>query len=319
LVDYTTTVLGFSNVDQVPLTTLCDGYPRYLAELEYWQSVVTITPTPTTWATQYVQGTFPQPPDCTLGPNDCFYSASANGSNPSPTQTLPCPTYAPCPTTDWVDGDAECKLYAGGVTVWYWPVSTAIGNPCAATPTVLPPPPGPRSTVIDGTAFVSPSVYVKVGTAYARIHWTKYDFVSCGCVEYNIFTSFASAEVLSTIIGKPGRGTNTKPWSLVDMLTPAPPSAYGNFPATCTVADCTTFELAPTVTLDIPSQLMTGEWRYCTPRSEGVIPVLIPLETVAPGWPPPVSSSWTTSVSESIGSPTPPSAATTASVAAPTS
>ena len=146
VVDYTTFTKWTSNNDQVPVTTLCDGYPRYLGSLSTGYTVVTITPTPTSWATLYnSQGNPPDAPNCTISPEDCkpFMDArlsslsawSANKSNPYPTETMPCSTYIPCPTRDLVDGDLPCQLYADDITVWYWPVSTT-GDFCGPTPTI---------------------------------------------------------------------------------------------------------------------------------------------------------------------------------------
>lgn len=273
--------------------------------LKYTSWTVRVTPSPTTYATQWISKEYTKPaPTCTISPEDCTpfqdaYDSSLSAwsadptDNPSPTQTIPCNTYVPCPTKDWTEGEQVCKLYAQDVTVYYWPVSTT-GDFCAPTPTVLPPPPGPKSTVIKGTTFVSPSVYLEIDTVHARRHNGPYTFTECGYTRTSIFMTFASAEVLSTHLYKPGTATNTKPWNLVDMGTPAPASNYFFGTKTvCTTTACPTLEVTPTRRMDIPTALMSvdPEWKYCTPRSEGFFgsETYIPLETVPPNWPKPTN------------------------------
>lgn len=284
----------------VPITTLCDGFPRALRPFKTIVTSTRSTPSPQTYATQYISKSYNKPPPtCTINEKDCIpyakawsssYSAwSSDQNNPYPTETLHCSTYYPCPT---VTGEQDCKLYVADATVYYWPTATT-GDFCATPRSILTRRASnvPKSTVIAGTTFVSPTAYIKYGSASAKRHLGPYTATSCGYGRHNLFLNFpGGASQINTRVWKPGTATNTHTLDALDLNTPFPASAYfiRGTPTSCITTGCPTIEPTKTPVLDTPKKLTEKdpEWKFCTPRSEGIADATwIALEPNPPNYP----------------------------------
>jgi hypothetical protein len=175
---FITREVPFTNTS-VPITTLCDGQPRALAQTSTRFTITTLNRTTVT--TCFAEQT--DTPKCYVDPEGCgiintIYKsrvitwqselAALNGPidgwaklgmiqvvvNHKP---YFCSTVSACPTT-------SCSIGADFGTVFYWPVTTVGGDVCgkngqtiAPTPTI----PGiPNTAVFRGYTFVSPSAYL---------------------------------------------------------------------------------------------------------------------------------------------------------------
>ncbi|KAF1815740.1 hypothetical protein P152DRAFT_471139 [Eremomyces bilateralis CBS 781.70] len=275
----------------VPITTLCDGIPRALEPYttRYTTSLVTTDP-----YTTYISSTYTEPsPTCNINEDDCkpyadawdsaYSSWSQNKSLPYPTNKPHCVPYLPCPT------ESQCKIYAGGdATIYYWPVTVAgpDGGLCESPRTTLNPTPTdpPVTTVLSGTTFTSPSIYVSLAHVSAAKHRGQYNQTPCGHAHHDVVLTLHPSDV-STQRGKPGGRTNTFAIDLRDLNTPVPYSAYLGQPSCLHTTNC------PTIGMDDyhpqmakPTQL-TGvdpDFEKCQPRSERLGATLVPLGMATP-------------------------------------
>ena len=227
VVDYTETWVQetFTNV---PTTTLCDGFLRYLGPLEGEASRITIPADEpvTTWVSELY--TTPAP-SCTINESDCIpfmedYRSSyeayqTNNSLPYPTPP-PCTTYSSCPG----DGEGMCKMLATAGKAYYWPV-TVEGDLCGDYSTITHPEPT-RSTVIEGTTFVSPSIYISVEHLRAGSYAGRYSQTPCGRDKSNFLLTLDPTDV-STHHGPISRSKTTfRQLNLADLNEPVPVTAY---------------------------------------------------------------------------------------------
>ncbi|SPO06217.1 uncharacterized protein DNG_08906 [Cephalotrichum gorgonifer] len=306
----TETVVDYTDIytndvyTNVPTTTLCDGFLRYLGpqEGEVYTTRVSADEPVTTW----LSTPYPTPaPSCTIGEEDCIpfmqaYRSSSeayrtNNSNPYPTMP-PCTTYSTCPK----DG-GYCKMWATAHTAWYWPV-TLEGDFCGDRTTITHPEPT-RSTVISGTTFVSPSVYISIERLRANSHLGQYTLTPCGRDKTSVLLSLHPTDV-STHFGPIKRYSSTfKQLNLADMNDPTPVTAYFGLTeapdCTATPESCTaTIDVSHTPLLSAPVQMfrdLDPDYESCNlhPSAHDRIgPITwIPLEPTQDSWPTPTTTS----------------------------
>lgn len=298
VVDYTHTWVQETYTD-VPTTTLCDGFLRYLGPLSGEVSSITIPADEpvTTW----VGTPYPTPaPSCTINEDDCtpymeeFWSSydayQTNNSIPYPARP-PCTTYSSCPG----EGEGMCKMLATADTAYYWPV-TMEGNLCGDRTTITHPEPT-RSTVISGNTFVSPSVYISVERLRAGSYAGRYDQTPCGRDKSNFLLTLDPTDV-STHFGPLTKSTTTfSQLNLADLNDPTPVTAYFGLTEVpdCTAApeSCTdSIEPSHTPLLSAPVQMfrdLDPDYEFCElhpSRSSRLGRVTwIPLEPTQDGWP----------------------------------
>lgn len=303
VVDYTHTYVKETYTD-VPTTTLCDGFLRYLGPTAGEASRITVPADEpvTTW----VNTPYPTPaPSCTIGEDDCvpfmedYRSSSAayqtNNSLPYPLPP-PCTPYMACPG----DGEGQCKLHAVASTVYYWPV-TMEGDLCGDRTTITHPEPT-RSTVISGTTFVSPSVYVSVEKVNAGSYISRYNPTPCGRDKTGVLLTMHPTDV-STHFGPLKRYSTTfSQLNLADLNDPTPVTAYFGLteapdcqatPDSCTEA----IEASHTPLLSAPVQMLQDldpDFEFCPlhPSSSSRLGRVtwVPLEPTQE-WPEPTSES----------------------------
>lgn len=298
VVDYTYTWVGETYTD-VPTTTLCDGFLRYLSPLSVGASRTTIPAEEpvTTWVnTPY---TTPAP-SCTIDEDACTpymeaYDSSyeayrTNNSEPYPARP-PCTTYSTCPG----HGEGMCKMLAAAETAYYWPV-TMDGDLCGDRTTITHPEPT-RSTVISGTTFVSPSVYISIEKLHVASFAGKYDATDCGRDKSSFLLTLDPTDV-STHFGPVTKSTTTfSQLNLADLNDPTPVTAYfglsaapdcGAAPESCTGS----IEPSHTPLLSAPVQMfrdLDPDYEFCElhPSDSSRIGRVtwIPLEPTQDGWP----------------------------------
>ncbi|KEZ45767.1 hypothetical protein SAPIO_CDS1573 [Scedosporium apiospermum] len=207
------------------LTTLCDGFPRALDPVPEFSTVTVSLDEP---KTTLLRSTYASPaPTCTIADEHCapylsdFESAfsSYNGSNATP-HSPPCTTYTPCPR-----GDGVCKMMATeGVKVYYWP-ATVTGDLCGERTTITHPEPA-RSTIVDGTTFVSPSVYVSISHLQAAQYWGQYKKTACGKWMTDFVVSLDPSDVNTHWGPRQRRTAVFKQLNLADLNNPIPATAF---------------------------------------------------------------------------------------------
>lgn len=283
------------------LTTLCDGFPRLLGpDYSYSTFVTTFDEPSTTW----VGNSYITPaPDCTINEADCTpymldYESSTsayqtNNSNPYPFHP-PCTTYSACPG----EGEGMCKMIVNVDTVYYWPV-TMTGDFCGDRSTITNPEPT-KSTVIAGTTYVSPSVYVIVSQLNPASYAARYKAKDCGHDLTNKVFSMHPTDV-STHWGPLKRNTETfRQLNLADLNTPIPATAYFWLtelpncqadPETCKSTIRTDYQPYLSAATQSLRGLDPDELAYCDlhPSQHNMLgaPTWIPLEPTPDDWPTP--------------------------------
>lgn len=218
---YVETVCCFPTSNTVPMTTLCDGFPRGVG---FPTTVYNITSTSTYY--NYTQVSFFSSSRTTLAPactldykaSECtrlwsswdYTYTSLKSENNGASEFYgddarpPCTSpLKPCPTAT-----AECSVDADYVTMYYWPVTTAAGGDfCAHNGTIVTPSPtdlaGHPNTVVSGQmTFTSPSVYIIANSAYAWYATKHRGYTtwgqSCGTADRS-FTYAVDPASMSTI------------------------------------------------------------------------------------------------------------------------
>lgn len=263
---YTTTLSSqvYTELDtNVEYTTLCDGRARAL-ETRYTTSVSTINPPGTavynSW--MYNQYTVPSP-TCTIARAACtafiasYDSAISdfrtNGA-PSPTLKPQCTPYQTCKP-----GDTEqCRIYGYGGNLYYWPVTTTLGDFCAyngstifASPTNSP---SPNTVVMDGHTFTSPTNYAQFSHLEAFIPTTRGRRVTCGATSYD--------EVIVPLT-ESFYSIGSRSFNFEDLNT-VPAAAYERQRRCNNGRDCTTLSDFYTPIVPLPTEVLNlqpKEWK----------------------------------------------------------
>ncbi|KAL2819268.1 hypothetical protein BDW59DRAFT_181689 [Aspergillus cavernicola] len=188
----------WSNTHAGPLTTLCDDAPRALGPREtvtaYYPGTgpcVTGYSTFTNTETLYRE---PTPvPDCTLQTSECIaiwstWSTLSSSWRDSIVTSTPGDTNSPirpgdCPQTtrEYPEENpcSNCHFLPGTATLFYWPVTTASGDLCLQDGTTLPAS-GPSTALVDGSTFISPTVYLSFTSIYAWSNRRAHPGSQCG-------------------------------------------------------------------------------------------------------------------------------------------
>ncbi|KAE9369960.1 hypothetical protein N431DRAFT_469836 [Stipitochalara longipes BDJ] len=311
--DYSYTTLGtFSTYvdtsccypisNTVPMTTLCDGFPRAVG---FPTTVYNITSTKTYY--NYTQVSLISSsitniaPTCTLDYNapDCTrlwsswdYTYTSLKSGKDRASELyedyarpPCTSPLwPCPTSI-----AKCSIDADYVTMYYWPVTTASGGDfCAHNGSILTPTPtdpgGHPNTIVSGSmTFTSPSVYIVANSAYAWYATKERGYTtwgqSCGAVDRH-FTYAVDPASMSTI--NPHTPEVLYPLDYQDLNTIRQEAyqrecgrRYG-----CSFFSSIVSDFTPYVKMPLGVNTVESEWKGCSGLGQ-FLPELIRLgETV---------------------------------------
>lgn len=297
----------FTSVEYADLgsTTLCNGQGYYLNRNTPKYVTLTIPTAATITPT-----VLPDYPRCYIGDEDCgtfqeLYSSSlseyeSDQSLPSPTRPI-CQRYRACPREE---DPGLCKLHLNEATVYYWPVTITTGSTCGGASTTLSHSLSARSTVISGTTFISPSIYMFLTAVSASSYQNKFTARPCGDgAARDVFLTFDPSEV-STHWGKTHRNRHTfAPLNLADLNDPTPASVYfavtepPDCVATPTAEPCTQFidrGVPPFLSVPVEAlQKLTPDFADCLlhPSSRGSLPrdsvTWVPLEEtpVPEGWP----------------------------------
>lgn len=257
----------------VPYTTLCDGRPRAL-EARYTTAYTTYDPPLTVTHPQgdwdpagITDGVYTEPaPTCTVAKNACsalhssYTSALSDWKTndaPEPTSSPHCRLYTPC--NEFPD---YCFIYGNGAQLYYWPVTTTLGDFCAyngstifAQPTN---PPLPNTVVTDGHTFTSPTNYASFRNVQGIIHTTRHRRVECGTASYkNLLIPLT--ETFNSF------GARHTPESFnFENLNTIPVSAYEAQRKCRNGRDCTTISGFYTPIIPLPTEVLNlevKEWK----------------------------------------------------------
>ena len=276
----------------VSWTTLCDGYPRAV-ETRYPAQWTTLDPPLTTVVPQWLGNDFTPAPTCTIAETACtalLASWSSTSSDwrtndaPSPTLKPQCTTYQSCNP----DGKNQCQIWGYGGNIYYWPVTTTMGDFCAyngstvfAAPTN---PPSPNTVVMDGHTFTSPTNYASFPYFEGFIPTTSGRKVGCGTGAHRDVIVPLTESFYSH-----GRG-GTRSFNFEDLNT-VPVSAYVQ-QRKClnNLSDCKTIEGQYYPQIPLPTEILNlepKEWKeancYGRPGISGKLFMTpVPLITPAP-------------------------------------
>lgn len=275
----------------VSYTTLCDGRPRAV-ETRYPARWTTLDPPLTTTVAQWQVSDFTPAPTCTVAETACstllasYNSAISDwmtNDAPSPTLKPQCTTYQSCNP----DGKDQCQIWGYGGNIYYWPVTTTMGDFCAyngstifAEPTN---PPSPNTVVMDGHTFTSPTNYASFHHMEGFIPTTRGRKVACGTRGYdNILVP------LTESFYSHGQ-TGTRSFNFEDLNT-VPVSAYEAQRKCNNDRDCTTIEGQYNPQIPLPTEILNlepKEWKeancYGRPGISGrLFMTPVPLVTPAP-------------------------------------
>ncbi|KKK20447.1 hypothetical protein ARAM_002903 [Aspergillus rambellii] len=206
---------GWSNTHSGPLTTLCDGVGRALGPRETATAYYPGNgPCVTGYSTYTVQSSLyraPSPvPSCTLQTGDCIpiwetYSSLSSAYFSSVTTVPPGDTNSPiapwdCPQTtrEYPEQNpcSNCHFLPGTATLFYWPVTTANGDLCLQNGTTIPAS-GPSTAVVDGSTFVSPTIYLSFTSIYAWSNRRAHPGSQCGVDHSNTVIAVNPTDVSS--------------------------------------------------------------------------------------------------------------------------
>lgn len=274
----------------VDWTTFCDGHPRTPSGFTY--------PTVTSWSTAVLTncsagiqasstGTYTEaPPSCAIAPAECdqLYEASV-------LRTTGIPTTPACATGSAFQANCgDCTIFANGVQLFYWPVTTIGGDPCkgnGSTITASPSANGPNTVVFGNTTYTSPSGYLSFSDIFATVS----NGAICGTPVSNFDVPIATFDLSSlSYSGIPPAYTSivifTESLNLADMNYPVPWSAYRGQPACANVSACATISHSYVPQIALPSWLtgLQNVWRTCKVHSTGVYDppqALAPAATMA--------------------------------------
>ena len=276
----------------VSYTTLCDGHPRAV-ETRYPAQVTTLDPPLTTSVYQWQVSDFKPAPTCTIAESACTplissYSSarSEQSTKDEPTEVLKpqCTTYQSCNP----DGKNQCQIWGYGGNIYYWPVTTTMGDFCAyngstvfAEPTS---PPDPNTVVKDGYTFTSPTNYLSFNYFEGFIPTTSGRKVACGTGAQRDFIVPITESFYSH------GGGSTRSFNFEDLNT-VPMSAYrAQRKCLNKLSDCKTIEGQYYPQIPLPTEVLNlepKEWKdaNCYPRpgiSGKLFMTPVPLVTPAP-------------------------------------
>jgi hypothetical protein len=270
----------------VPYTTLCDGYRR--AVVSRTTTITTTYDPPVTTTLGNLK--YPEPqPTCTIPETACTAVLSSRASsisdyltNNSPSPGMPhCTTYVPCNT--------YCRIHESAATVYYWPVTTTLGDFCAyngstifAEPTS---PPNADTVVTDGYTFTSPTNYISLEGLEGISRTRKYgQYTTCGGTSYNHVVVPITGPMTTYHPDRAGSGT----LNLEDLNT----IKYADFKGQrrCWNNPCTVVEGFYYPELKLPTEvldLQPVEWRDAGCKgthgaTDAYRPRMVPLVTPAP-------------------------------------
>ncbi|KAF2180600.1 hypothetical protein K469DRAFT_592024 [Zopfia rhizophila CBS 207.26] len=236
----------------VPMTTLCDGYPRAVRPiLTYWftntstyynrsQTLYTYFPAVHTEIrpTCTIQD---QSPECTSVWEAYDYTSRSwrycDRNRRSTQARPPCYSQQACPTQST---PYKCHVDGRELKLLYWPVTTA-GDFCGNKSTITPTPtgPGPNTAVYNGATYTSPTVYMilNAGAYMSSVKTRGQTWHTCGSTLTSLTLSLHPIAVSSII--KPdsqrtrrGRDLDSLPFDFVDLET-VPASVYFRGCTTC--------------------------------------------------------------------------------------
>ena len=179
-------------------------------------------------------------------------------------------TYTPPPTSSASSTSCgQCTIYGGTVELLWWPAMPT--NSVAGNGSDIDQPVSSRSTVLDGTTLVSPTVYISLHTISAS------DYCSPVGKTYTSTLLAMNPRDVSTQYHFGGKvaqtGANSYGPLNYNALTGLPPaSAYENQPS-CIVAGCPTIYPIPLKpTLVVPSQIRSLDpaWADCAGALAGL-------------------------------------------------
>jgi len=280
----------------VPYTTLCDGVPRAVVTSSTTNYETYDPPRTRTVEQWQVSGAYRGPsPTCTIAQTACSTLIASYDSAISDWQTnaAPSPTLKPQCATSWPscnpDGKDQCQIWGYGGNIYYWPVTTTMGDFCAyngstifASPTN---PPSPNTVVMDGYTFTSPTNYASFPYFQAFLPTTRGRKYECGPRSYEdiivpITESFYSF----------GGPDGTRTFNFEDLNT-VPVSAYVQQRKCLNgLSDCKTIEGQYYPQIPLPTEILNlepKEWKeancYGRPGISGKLFMTpVPLITPAP-------------------------------------
>lgn len=276
----------------VSWTTLCDGRPRAVTT-RYPAQWTTLDPPLTTTVAQWQVSDITPAPTCTVAETACstllasYNSAISDwitNDAPSPTLKPQCTTYQSCNP----DGKNQCQIWGAGGNIYYWPVTTTMGDFCAyngstvfAAPTN---PPSPNTVVMDGHTFTSPTNYASFRYFEGFIPTTSGRKVACGTRGYDNIVVPLTESFYSF------GGSGTRSFNFEDLNT-VPVSAYVQ-QRKClnNLSDCKTIEGQYYPQIPLPTEILNlepKEWKeancYGRPGISGKLFMTpVPLITPAP-------------------------------------
>jgi hypothetical protein len=269
----TYTWLGTDTTANVDWTTLCDGHPRLPESFTF----------PTTTGTSSYTNRFcgsptpvhPDPytgisPNCTIAPSYCnqLYEVSVLRTSSDPV-TPACSTssgyMAPC---------GDCTIFANGVQLFYWPVTTVGGSPCndsGSTITASPTGNGPNTIVLGNSTYISGSAYLSFSDIFATVT----NGALCGTPASNIEFPVPTNELSSlSLSAAPPAYTETtwytESFNIADLNWPVPLSAYRGM---CfNTSTCFTMSRSYLPQIELAAWLtgLQPEWLTCSVHSTGV-------------------------------------------------
>ena len=166
--------------------TYCDGHPRTPADFTYPVTHGTSTVWETTCGKPMTNvGLYPGPsPSCTIAPTDCnrLWQTGIYMNATSVMTTAPM-----CSTAkDFRPTCGECTIFANGVQLIYWPVTTVFGDVCkgnGSTITAKPTGHGANTMVISGYTYTSGMAYMSFSDIWATV---ATNLAACGKSVENI-------------------------------------------------------------------------------------------------------------------------------------
>jgi hypothetical protein len=279
----------------VSYTTLCDGRPRAI-ETRYPAQYTTLDPPLTTVVPQWLVSDFTPAPTCKIAETACStllssYNAAVSdwrtNDAPSPILKPQCTTYQSCNP----DGKNQCQIWGAGGKLYYWPVTTTMGDFCAYNGSTVfaaaTNPPSPNTVVTDGYTFTSPTNYASFPFFQAWIPTTSGRRVGCGTQggHENVVVP------LTETFYSNGKG-GTSSFNFQDLNT-VPVAAYEAQRKCNNGRDCTTIEGDYFPQIPLPTEILNlepKEWKdakcYGRPGISGELRMTpVPLITPAPAAP----------------------------------
>ncbi|KAK5113120.1 hypothetical protein LTR62_003699 [Meristemomyces frigidus] len=220
-------------------------------------------------ATRVHAGEYPSPsPTCSIGTRDCNKLYQDHLLAPVYSIYTPlCSTAA-----SYKPSCGECTVFANGMQLFYWPVTTVHGNVCAgngSTITASPTGKGPNTTIKGNRTYTSGTAYYSFSDLFATVS----NGAMCGTPEANvelpIFTFDLSTISYSPTQPSPGitlLQSYSQSMNLADLNYPVPWSAWrGQEACASNVSICETISTSYRPDLVIATWLteLQDQWTTC--------------------------------------------------------